>query len=181
MTDHISGTVDAVPGTQTPRAQSAARCGGSLVGRSYDLLSVHLGHGIIGEKLVMSLWKQRVVHVVDHLDEKLGLAFPWPEPEPRATDAHGPRRGEDEHPGADSLSGVDDVLSALDIDSRRPVQEGWMPLVEADVGCRVEDGELVGRLGPGSLERGVDCCAVRYVYFKKGDFGSRPCFKVFSR
>lgn len=184
MADHVSGTVDAVPGAQASRAQSATRCGGSLVGRSYDPLSVQLGHGIIGEELVVLLWKQRVVHVVDHLDGELGLTFPWPEPEPRATDAHRPRRGEDEHAGAGSLGSVDDVLGTLNIDPRRPVQEGWVPLVEADVGCRVEDGKLgglVGGVGPRSVERGVDARAVCYVYFEKGDFGGRPGCKVFSR
>lgn len=183
MAEHVSGTVYAITGTEAPRAQSATRCSGGLVCHSYDSLRMLLCQRIVGEKLVVLLWEYRVVHVVDDLDKVLGLALPRPEPKSRTTDGHGPGRGENEYAGTNRLRSIDDVLGALNIDTRRSVQETWVSLVETDIGCGVENGEFCGLGGirPRGLERGVNRDAVRYVYFEKNDFGCRTRFKVFSR
>jgi len=183
MAEHVSWTVYAITWTQASRAQNATRCGGGLVSRSYDPLRLSLCQRVVGEKLVVLPWEYRVVHVVDDLNKVLGFALPRPEPKSRSTDGHGPRRGEDEYAGADRLRSVDDVLGALNIDTRRSVYEAWVSLVETDVGCGVENGELcwLGGIRPRDLERGFNRDAVGYVYFEKCDFRCRTRFKVFSR
>ena len=139
------GAVNPVPRSYTPRAKLAAfllpGCQRRAVGRPDQALGLELGRRIIGKHLFVTPRDATVV-VVDDLHRKRRLFFPWPKPQPRASNKHGATGGVDEDAHACGARGVQHIPCPLDVHFFGEGQEPDVALVEADIGRGVKDGRL---------------------------------------
>lgn len=80
--------------------------------------------------------------IVDGLDEEPWFFLPRPQPNAGASDSNGTRRGVDKGCRTDGTSGINDVLSTLDVYFCRIRYQALVALVKSDIRRGMKDGGL---------------------------------------